>query len=54
MSRPSACSPSLLDHFAVLRDPREGWRVLYSLREILLVVLCATLCGMDGFVEIKL
>ena len=47
-------SSSILEHFAALRDPREGWRVLYPLREILLVVLCATLCGMDDFVEIKL
>lgn len=54
MSRPSPCSSSLLAHFAALRDPREGWRVLYPLREILLVVLCATLCGMDDFVEVKL
>ncbi len=47
-------SSSILEHFAALRDPREGWRVLYPLREILLVVLCATLCGMDDFVEVKL
>ena len=50
----SARSPSILEHFAALRDPREGWRVLYPLGEILLVVLCATLCGMDDFVEVKL
>ena len=54
MSRARPGSPSLLDHFAALRDPREGWRVLYPLQEILLVVLCATLCGMDDFVEVKL
>ena len=29
---------SLLDHFSALRDPREGWRVLYPLPEILLLV----------------
>ena len=54
MSFPRPRSSSLLEHFAALRDPREGWRVLYPLREILLVVLCATLCGMDDFVEVKL
>ena len=54
MSLPSARSSSILEHFAALRDPREGWRVLYPLQEILLVVLCATLCGMDDFVEVKL
>lgn len=47
-------SSSLLDHFSVLADPRQGWRVLYPLPEILLLVLCATLAGMEDFVEIKL
>jgi predicted transposase YbfD/YdcC len=47
-------SGSLLDHFSALRDPRTGWRVLYPLPEILLLVLCATLAGMEDFVEIVL
>ena len=39
------CQPtrSLLDHFSVLKDPREPWCVLYPLEEVLLLVLCATL-----------
>ena len=44
---------SLLDHFSALKDPRQPWRMLYPLEEILLVVLCATLSGMEDFVEIK-
>lgn len=47
-------STDLLDHFSALDDPREGWRVLYPLPEILLLVLCATLAGMEDFVEITL
>ena len=47
-------SRSLLDHFSALEDPRQGWRVLYPLPEILLLVLCATLSGMEDFVEIRL
>ena len=47
-------SSALLDHFSALSDPREGWRVIYPLPEILLLVLCATLSGMDDFVEIRL
>lgn len=47
-------SPSLLDHFSALSDPRQRWRVLYPLPEILLLVLCATLSGMEDFVEISL
>ena len=46
--------PSLLDHFSALDDPRQSWRVVYPLPEILLLVLCATLTGMDDFVETKL
>lgn len=49
-----AGSVSLLDHFSALKDPRQQWRVIYPLREILLLVLCATLSGMEDFVEIKL
>lgn len=47
-------SRSLMDHFSAVADPREGWRVLYPLRELLLLVLSATLAGMEDFVEIKL
>jgi len=45
---------SLLDHFSALRDPRQNWRVVYPLSEILLLVLCATLSGMEDFVEVRL
>ncbi len=43
--------PSLIDHFAALEDPRQAWKVIYPLPEILLLVLCATLAGADDFVE---
>ena len=45
---------SLIDHFSALKDPRQSWRVVYPLREILLLVLCASLCGMEDFVEIRM
>ena len=41
-------SLSILEHFSALEDPRQQWRVIYPLPEILLLVLCATLCGMDA------
>ncbi len=52
MSRP--LPPSFLTHFAALRDPRQRGKVLYPLREILLLLLCATVAGADDFVEIGL
>ena len=54
MSRQPSRTLSVLDHFSALTDPRQRWRVMYPLPEILLLVLCATLCGMDDFVEIRL
>ncbi|MCA3425690.1 MAG: ISAs1 family transposase, partial [Roseomonas sp.] len=47
-------SVSLLDHFSALEDPRQSWKVVYPLPEIMLLVLCATISGMGDFVEIRL
>lgn len=44
----------LLSHFSGLSDPRQRWRVMYPLPEVLLLVLCATLSGMEDFVEVRL
>lgn len=44
---------SVLDHFAALEDPRQSWKVVYPLPEILLLVLCATLAAAEDFVEIR-
>lgn len=42
---------AFIDHFSALEDPRQAWKVVYPLPEILLVVLCATLGGAEDFVE---
>lgn len=44
---------ALLDKFSALEDPRQSWKVVYPLPEILLAVLCATMAGADDFVEIE-
>jgi predicted transposase YbfD/YdcC len=44
---------SILDHFSALDDPRQAWKVVYPLPEILLLILAATLAGADDFVEIE-
>lgn len=44
---------SFLDHFSALDDPRQSWKVVYPLDEILLVVLCGTLAGAEDFAEIQ-
>src|SRR3954464_5963749 len=33
----------LIEHFSALKDPRQIWKVVYPLPEIMLLVLCATL-----------
>jgi predicted transposase YbfD/YdcC len=50
---PTRPTTALIDHFAALEDPRQSWKVLYPLTEILLVVLCATVAGAEDFVEIR-
>jgi predicted transposase YbfD/YdcC len=44
---------ALLDQFSALEDPRQAWKVVYPLPEVLLCVLCATMAGADDFVEIE-
>ena len=46
-------SKALLDHFSALEDPRQAWKVVYPLPEILLIVLCGTMAGAEDFVEIE-
>ena len=43
---------SLLEHFSVIEDPRERWRVAHPLPEVLLLVVCATIASCDDFDDI--
>jgi hypothetical protein len=44
---------SLLDHLAALKDPRQRVKVIYSLPEILLLILCASIAAADDFVVVQ-
>ena len=44
----------LLQHFAQIDDDRESWRVAYPLKEVLLLVTCATIASCDDFEAIVL
>ncbi len=44
---------SILRFFGNLNDPRQMSKVLYPLQEIILVALCAAICGADSFVEME-
>jgi predicted transposase YbfD/YdcC len=39
----------LLEHFSEIPDEREPWRVAFPLREVLLLVVCGTICSCDDF-----
>jgi predicted transposase YbfD/YdcC len=40
---------ALLDHFAIIEDPREPWRVAHPLPEVLLLVVCSTIADYDDY-----
>lgn len=40
---------ALLEHFSAIEDPREPWRVAHPLPEVLLVVVCGTICDCDDY-----
>lgn len=43
---------TIISVFGGLDDPRQPGKVKYSLQEILLLVLCSTICGANSIVEI--
>lgn len=43
---------ALLKHFSSISDPREQWRVAHPLNEILLLVVCGTICSCDDYEDI--
>jgi predicted transposase YbfD/YdcC len=40
---------ALLDHFSMIEDPREPWRVAHPLSEVLLLVVCGTIADGDDY-----
>lgn len=42
----------LLQHFAAIADGRQSWRVAYPLREVLFLVVCATIANCDDYEDI--
>lgn len=47
-----ASSPALIDYFADLDDPRRENSTDYPLHEIIIITICAVICGADGFTSI--
>ncbi|HLG74073.1 MAG TPA: ISAs1 family transposase, partial [Chloroflexota bacterium] len=52
MAEPSAASLSLAEHFATLEDPRVERTKLHPLVSILVIAVCAVVCGAESWDEI--
>lgn len=50
---PREAEPSFVDTFAALTDPRAQRNQLYRLEEILLLSLCACICGAEGWQDVE-
>ena len=46
---PKSRLKALLEHFSRIEDPREQWKVRHPLPEILLLVVCGTICDCDDY-----
>jgi predicted transposase YbfD/YdcC len=40
---------ALLDHFSIIEDPREQWRVAHPLPEVLFLVVCGSIADCDDY-----
>ena len=45
---------SLLEQFSAIKDTRQSCTVMYRLDEMLLLVVCGTICGCDDYDDIVL
>src|ERR671929_997929 len=45
---------SLIEHFSVIDDPRIDRSKRHKLIDILVIAICATICGADGWEEMEL
>ena len=50
---PRARLAVLLKHFSQLEDDRDPWRVMYPLKEALLLLTCATIASCLGLAHVS-
>jgi predicted transposase YbfD/YdcC len=46
---PKSRLKALLEHFGRIEDPRQQWKVRHPLPEVLLLVVCGTICDCDDY-----
>ena len=47
-------SSNIVDHFKRLKDPRVDRTKVHLLMDIIVITLCATICGADTWVDIQM
>ncbi|MBS4155576.1 transposase family protein, partial [Cobetia sp. MC34] len=46
-------TPSLMHHLSIVSDFRQAWKVQHQLSDILFLIVCAVICGAEGWDEIE-
>ncbi|MBS4155531.1 ISAs1 family transposase, partial [Cobetia sp. MC34] len=46
-------TPSLMHHLSIVPDFRQAWKVQHQLSDILFLIVCAVICGAEGWDEIE-
>ena len=49
----STLAVDLRSHFATLEDPRDGSAQLHNLLDIIIIAVCAMICGANGWTEVE-
>lgn len=44
---------TLFEHFSVIKDPRQIWKINHTLSDILLLTVCGVISGCEGWEEIE-
>jgi hypothetical protein len=44
---------SLFEHFSIIKDPRQSWKIEHKLFDILLLTVCAVIAGVEGWEDIE-
>ena len=44
---------TMVERFGMLEDPRTGHAIRHELLDIIVITLCAVICGADNWVEIE-
>ncbi|EFK07115.1 conserved hypothetical protein [delta proteobacterium NaphS2] len=45
--------PTIVEHFSALSDPRIRLKTKHKLIDIIVITVCATICGADDWTEIE-